>query len=229
MIARISYLSRKIFVGNSGRPTTQDYLRLQAAADQADSELVQAAEKELLRTIRNDAKLISSKYICPPHTTDYAIMFLATEGLFAEVIRHPTFVDELFQNHRIFVTGPMTLAAILCSIRAGHQTLAIERRASEVWKVLAAVKTEFGKFGDVLATVKRQLTTASNTIDKTGVRTRAMERHLRAIEEMPDSEAARLITFSNPELGDPEWDSNGQLVSEDTMIEEPPNLFNETD
>jgi DNA recombination protein RmuC len=122
----------------------------------------------------------------------------------------------------------MTLAAILCTFRAGHQTMAIERRASEVWKVLGAVKTEFGKFGDVLASVKRQLATASNTIDKTGVRTRAMERQLRAIEEVPDAEAARLLAFANPDLGDPEWDHNGQPPSNETF-DEPPDLFEGAD
>ena len=111
-------------------------------------------------------------------------MFLSTEGLHAEVLRQPALVDELQNKHRVIVAGPTTLVAILSSLRMGFQTLAIEQRASEVWRVLGAVKTEFGKFGDVLEKVKRQLETATRTIDATGVRRRAMEKHLRKVEEL---------------------------------------------
>lgn len=173
----------------------EDYARLQDAADKADPAAVQSATDALLRTIRASAKEINDKYVDPPQTTDFAIMFLATEGLYAEVLRQPALVEELQQNSRVVVAGPTTLVAILSSLRVGFQTLAIEQRASEVWRVLAAVKTEFGKFADVLDKVKRQLNTASRTIDQTGARTRAMERKLRSVEQLPDAEAVELLAI----------------------------------
>ena len=142
-----------------------------------------------------EAKEIHDKYVNPPATTDFAIMFLATEGLYAEIIRQPALVQELQQKYRIVVAGPTTLVALLNSLRMGFQTLAIEQSASEVWRVLGAVKTEFGKFGDVLDKVKRQLGAASNTIEQTGVRTRAMERKLRSVEELPEAEASEMLTL----------------------------------
>lgn len=171
----------------------EDYLRLQEAAERGDAEAVQQASEALARTVRAAAKEIRDKYVDPPHTTDFAIMFLATEGLYAEVLRHPALVEQLLQEFRIVVAGPTTLAAILSSLRMGFRTLAIEQRAAEVWKVLGAVKTEFGKFGQVLDKVKRQLNTATNTIEETGKRTRAMERRLRAVEELPEEEASALL------------------------------------
>jgi DNA recombination protein RmuC len=173
----------------------EDYARLQDAADKADPAAVQTASDALLRAIRASAKEISDKYVDPPQTTDFAIMFLATEGLYAEVLRQPSLVEELQQNFRVVIAGPTTLVAILSSLRVGFQTLAIEQRASEVWRVLAAVKTEFGKFADVLDKVRRQLNTASRTIDQTGVRTRAMERKLRSVEQLPESEALELLAL----------------------------------
>jgi DNA recombination protein RmuC len=175
----------------------EDYARLQDASEKADPAAVQAATDSLLRAIRISAREISEKYVVPPRTTDFAIMFLATEGLYAEVLRQPAMVEELQQNHRIVIAGPTTLVAILSSLRVGFQTLAIEQRASEVWRVLAAVKTEFGKFADVLDKVKRQLSTASKTIDQTGVRTRAMERKLRSVEQLSDTEAEELLSLSS--------------------------------
>ncbi|MCX8071841.1 MAG: DNA recombination protein RmuC [Candidatus Binatia bacterium] len=171
----------------------EDYLRLQEAAERGDADAVQQASEALARTVRLAAKDIRDKYVDPPHTTDFAIMFLATEGLYAEVLRHPALVEQLLQEYRIVVAGPTTLAAILSSLRMGFRTLAIEQRAAEVWKVLGAVKTEFGKFGQVLDKVKRQLNTATRTIEETGVRTRAMERRLRAVEELPEEEAHKLL------------------------------------
>jgi DNA recombination protein RmuC len=171
----------------------EDYVRLQAAADGSDQAAVQAAQDALLRAVRIAAKDIHDKYINPPSTTDYAIMFLATEGLYAEVIRQPAFVEELQNRYRIVVAGPTTLAAILNSLRVGFQTLAIEQRATEVWKVLGAVKTEFGKFATVLAKVQRHLSTASRTIEETGTRTRAMERRLRSVEQVSSLEASKVF------------------------------------
>ena len=182
----------------------EDYLRLQEAADQGDSDGVQKAADALGRTLKGEAQKIQEKYLDPPGTTDFGIMFLATEGLYAEALRQPGLVSELQQKYRIVVAGPTTLAAILSSLRMGFQTLAIEKRASEVWEVLGAVKTEFGKFGGVLDKVKKQLGTASRTIDDAGVRTRAMERRLRSVEQLPESDSQEVLGLSSG--GDEELD-----------------------
>lgn len=171
----------------------EDYLRLQEAADQGDSEAAQKAGDALARTIKMEAQKIQEKYLDPPGTTDFGIMFLATEGLYAEALRRPDLASDLQRSSRVVLAGPTTLAAILSSLRMGFQTLAIEKRASEVWEVLGAVKTEFGKFGDVLDKVKKQLTTASRTIDQAGVRTRAMERKLRSVEQLPDADTPEIL------------------------------------
>jgi len=173
----------------------EDYGRLQDAADHADADAVQRATESLNRAIRTAAQDIRAKYVNPPDTTDFAILYLATEGLYAEVIRQPALVEELHQRHRIVPAGPTTLAAILSSLRMGFQTMAVEERAAEVRATLAAVKTEFGKFGDVLDRVKRQLRAASNSIEATGVRTRAMERKLRSVEELSEQDASRLLAL----------------------------------
>jgi DNA recombination protein RmuC len=177
----------------------EDYMKLVEAADTADGDAVQKATGALLRSVHSSAKEIRDKYLNPPATTDFAIMFLPTEGLYAEVLRQPGQVEKIQQDYRIVVAGPTTLSAILNSLRIGFRTLAIEKRSSEVWKVLAAVKTEFGKFGHVLSTVKRQLNTASNTIEQTGVRTRAMERKLRTVQELPSEESTQILKL--PESG----------------------------
>ncbi len=170
-----------------------DYERLVQTSEAADKDEIEKATGTFLATVRNEAKTISEKYIAPPQTTDFAVMFLPTEGLYAEVLRSPGEVADLLHRYRIVVAGPTTLAAILSSLRMGFRTLAIEKRSSEVWEILAAVKTEFGKFGDVMDKLKRQLNTASKTVDETGTRTRAMERTLRTVEELPPDEAtARL-------------------------------------
>ncbi len=171
----------------------EDWLRLQDASDLGDVAAVQAASDALIRTVRGSAKEIHDKYVHPPASTDFAIMFLATEGLFAEVLRHPSVVSDLQQQYRVVVAGPTTLAAILTSLRMGFQTLVVEQRAAEVWRVLGAVKTEFGKFGDVLDKVQRQLNTASRTIEETGQRSRAMEKKLRSAERLPEAEAAMVL------------------------------------
>jgi DNA recombination protein RmuC len=171
----------------------EDWLRLQDASDLSDVPAVQAASEALIRTVRGSAREIHDKYVHPPASTDFAIMFLATEGLFAEVLRHPSVVSDLQQQYRVVVAGPTTLAAILTSLRMGFQTLVVEQRAAEVWRVLGAVKTEFGKFGDVLDKVQRQLSTASRTIEETGQRSRAMEKKLRSAERLPEAEAALVL------------------------------------
>ena len=180
----------------------EDYLRLVEFADAADADGVQKATAALIRSIHNSAKEIRDKYIDPPKTTDFAIMFLPTEGLYAEVLRQPGQVEKIQQDYRIVIAGPTTLSAILNSLRVGFRTLAIEKRSSEVWKVLAAVKTEFGKFGDMLNKVKRQLKSASNTIDQTEVRTRAMERKLRAVEGLPAEATTEILELPDSGTGE---------------------------
>jgi len=183
---------------------TEDYQRLQAAADKADAEAVEKSLNAFLRTVRHSAKEIQTKYINPPSTTDFAVMFLATEGMYAEVLRQPGMLEEIQQNHRILIAGPTTLTALLTSLRMGFRTLAIEKQASEVWQVLAAVKTEFGKFGGVLDKVKRQLDTASRSIEETGTRTRVMARKLRSVESLPDDKATELLGLDEPDAAEDE-------------------------
>ena len=171
----------------------EDYQRLLDATEQADQNAIEQSLKALNRALENSARDISEKYIEPPATTDFAIMFLPTEGLYAEALRQPELVSKLQQTWRVTIAGPTTLAALLNSLRMGFQTLAIQKHSSEIWQVLAAVKTEFGKFSGVLAQVKRQLNTASTTIGKTETRTRAMERKLRGVEVLPEAEASKLL------------------------------------
>ncbi|MFQ5478127.1 MAG: DNA recombination protein RmuC [Candidatus Binatia bacterium] len=178
----------------------EDYLRLCEAADAGDGEAVKEARSALVRAVKASAKEIYEKYVEPPSTTDFAILFLPTEGLYAEVLRVPGLVEDLQASTHVVISGPTTLTAILNSLRLGFRTLAIEKRSSEVWKVLGAVKAEFGKFGEVLEKVKRQLATASSTIEQTGVRTRAMERKLRDVEQLPEGEGGRLLGLSVSEL-----------------------------
>lgn len=185
----------------------EDYLRLVEAADAADTDAVQRATVALIRSVHSSAKEIRDKYIEPPKTTDFAIMFLPTEGLYAEVLRQPGQVEKIQQDYRIVIAGPTSLSAILSSLRIGFRTLAIEKQSSEVWKILAAVKTEFGKFGNVLSKVKRQLNTASNTIDQTGIRTRAMERRLRAVEELPPESTAEILELPVEDTYEPNDDN----------------------
>jgi DNA recombination protein RmuC len=187
----------------------EDYLRLQEAAERADPGAIQAATDALARTVRLAAKDIHDKYISPPSTTDFAIMFLATEGLYAEVLRQPAFVEDLQHRYRVVAAGPTTLAAILSSLRMGFQTLAIEQRAVEVWRVLGAIKTEFGKFGDVLDKVKRHINLASQTIEKTGVRSRAIERKLRSVEQLTEPEALEILAL--PALGEEDYGEDNAL------------------
>jgi DNA recombination protein RmuC len=190
---------------------TEDYARLQNASEAGDAVAVQAATDALLRALRAAAKDIHDKYVNPPHTTDYAIMFLATEGLYAEALRQPQFVEEILQKYRTMIAGPTTLSAIVSSLRMGFQTLVVEKRASEVWRVLGAVKTEFGKFGGVLDKVARQLGTATRTIEETGVRTRAMEKRLRGVEQMDPIESAAILALPAVGLG---------LIDEEDTAEE---------
>jgi len=170
----------------------EEYERLVDAQEAADAEAARVAGAALARAVEVQARQIASKYVAPPHTTDFAIMFLPTESLYAEVLRLPGLHDRLHAL-RVSVAGPANLAAMLNSLQMGFRTLAIERRSSEVWQVLRAVKTEFGKFGDSLATVKKSLDSASSKIGQTEVRTRAMLRSLREVEALPGADADRLL------------------------------------
>ncbi|MFJ2993103.1 DNA recombination protein RmuC [Pandoraea sp. NPDC087047] len=171
----------------------EDYERLLDAQERADPVAVEEASKALETRIRLEAKTIAEKYLAPPHTTDFALLFLPTEGLYAEVLRRPGLSDLLQREYRVTVAGPTTLTALLNSLQMGFRTLAIERRSSEVWQVLGAVKTEFTKFGDVLARTKSQLETVTRSIDKAEVRTRAMARQLKAVEALPGEQAVELL------------------------------------
>jgi DNA recombination protein RmuC len=170
----------------------EQYERLAAAAELADAEGVAAAGRELERAMRIEAKTIAEKYLSPPLTTDFAILFLPTEGLYAEVMRRPGLADELQRLYRVSIAGPSTLSALLNSLQMGFRTLALEKRSSEVWQVLGAVKTEFGKFGDVLAATKTTLERAAKNIEQAETRTRQMTRKLKSVEALP-SEAAQLL------------------------------------
>jgi len=171
----------------------EDYQRLLDAQERADVEAAAAAAHALERRVREEAKTIRAKYVAPPHTTDFAILFLPTEGLYAEVIRRPGLFEVLQREHRVTIAGPTTLTAILNALQMGFRTLAIEQRSSEVWQLLGAVKNEFGKFGDILDKVRKKLAEASRQIDETGVRSRAIERKLRNVESLPVSESQALL------------------------------------
>jgi len=163
----------------------EDYQRLLDAQEAADKEAADRALKSLEQRVKLEARSIREKYIDPPHTTDFGILFVPVEGLYAEVLRIPGLCDLLQREHRIVVTGPTTLAALLNSLQMGFRTLAIGKRSNAVWALLGSVKTEFGKFGDTLARTKKKLEEATHTIDQAEVRTRAIERSLRRVEEAP--------------------------------------------
>jgi len=177
------------------------YARLQEAQDHADPEGTKAAATALGKAVVKAATDIRDKYLSPPYTTEFGILFLPTEGLYAEVLRQQSVIDKL-QRLRITVAGPTTLGAILNAFRMGFHTLAIEQRSSEVWAVLGAVKTEFRNFGTILDKLKKQLGTAQKTVDDTGVRTRAMERKLSSVEEVPEDRARELLDLTNVEPDD---------------------------
>ena len=171
----------------------EDYQRLMDAQEAADKVQAEISVKNLETRIKAEAKAIRQKYIDPPNTTDFGIMFLPVEGLYAEVLRRPGLCDSLQRDYRIVVTGPTTLAALLNSLQMGFRTLAIEKRSSEVWELLGAVKTQFSKFGEVLAKTKKKLQEASNTIDQAEVRTRVISRKLSKVQELPRSDSADLM------------------------------------
>ena len=171
----------------------EDYERLLDAQERADVAAVEAAGKAIELQFRLEAKTIRQKYVAAPHTTDFAILFVPTESLYAEALRRPGLMEALQREHKITLAGPTTLLATLTSLQMGFRTLALEQRSAEVWDVLGAVKTEFGKFGDVLAKTKKKLDEASKTIESAEVRTRVMARQLRTVELLPEHRVQQLL------------------------------------
>ena len=182
----------------------EDFQRLLDAQDRTDADAIEEAQKQLQRQIKVAARNIKDKYLDPPNTTDFALMFLPIEGLYAEVLRSPGLCESIQREHRVVMTGPTTLAAILNSLQMGFRTLAIEKRSSEVWALLGAVKTEFGKFGDILEKTHKKLQEASNTIDDASKKSRTIERKLRLVQESPSLEGLTSLkeTASSMELGE---------------------------
>ena len=180
----------------------EDYERLLDAQDRADPIAAEASAKAMESRIRQEAKSIAESYLAPPHTTDFAILFLPVEGLYAEVLRRPGLMDSLQRDYRVTLAGPTTLLAILNSLHMGFRTLALEKQASEVWKVLGAVKTEFDRYGEWVAKVREQVQKAADTLDRADTRSKQMRRVLKGVEALPEAEAlARLPLSPDPEEG----------------------------
>ena len=177
----------------------EDYERLLAAQERADLAGVEEASKAIDNRIKLEAKTIREKYIAPPHTTDFAILFLPTEGLYAEALRRPGLADFVQREYRVSIAGPTTLSALLNSLQMGFRTLAIEQRSSEVWQLLSAVKTEFGRFGEVLAKTKAQMQAVTNSIGQAETRTRQMTKKLKDVEALPVPQAEQLLGKVNDE------------------------------
>lgn len=171
----------------------EDYQKLMIASEQGDAALVDETSKQLEARIKTSAKEIKTKYIDPPATTDFAVMFLPVEGLYAEVLRRPGLCERLQQEYRVVVAGPTTLSALLNSLQMGFRTLAIEKRSSEVWALLGAVKTEFGKFGDILEKTRKKIKEAGDTIDTAARKSRTIERKLKDVQELPSTEAVTVL------------------------------------
>ncbi|WP_245625100.1 DNA recombination protein RmuC [Paenibacillus stellifer] len=177
----------------------EDYQRLIEAQEAGDVVAAGESVSKLEQRIKLEAKTIKAKYIDPPHTTDFAVMFLPTEGLYAEVLRRPGLADTLQREYRVTLAGPTTLAALLNSLQMGFRTLAIEKRSSDVWQLLGAVKTEFGTFGGILDKTYKKLQEASNTIETASRKTRTIERKLRSVQELPSNESIQLIGHMEPD------------------------------
>ena len=177
----------------------EDYERLLDAQEQGDPELVRSTGAQLEKAIRTQARSISDKYVVPPHSTDFAVMFLPTEGLYAEVIRRPGLTDALQREHRVVVAGPTTVTALLNSLQMGFRTLAIEQRSSEVWSLLGAVKSEFGKFAGILERAEKQINTVGKSLGDASRKTRTIERKLRGVESLGQEQAQALLGELGPD------------------------------
>jgi len=195
-------LEKSLWLPIDSKFPKEDYEALVDAYDKADLVKIEEYTKAFIRGIKKNAQDIKEKYIDPPNTTEYGIMFLPYESLFGEVLRVPGLFEQLQKDYKITITGPTTLSALLNSLQMGFRTLAIEKRSSEVWDLLGAVKTEFGKFGDIIEKTRDKLVAATKELDNTGVRTRTIERKLRQVQELPVSETILILdndTGSNTE------------------------------
>jgi len=186
-------VDKEVWLPLDSKFPTEDYQLLMDAHDNAEPQKIETARKELARKIKSFAREIKERYVDPPNTTDFAIMFLPVEGLYAEVLRDSGLFETLQREYRVIVTGPTTLSALLSSLQMGFRTLAIEKRSSEVWEILSAVKTEFGKFGEILEKTRKKLSEATDVVDKAGVRSRAIERKLKDVQELPPSKAVKML------------------------------------
>ena len=187
----------------------EDYERLLDAQEQGDQEAVRVCGGQLEKAIRIQARSISEKYIVPPHTTDFAVMFLATEGLYAEALRRPGLTDALQREHRVVIAGPTTLTALLNSLQMGFRTLAIEQRSSEVWSLLGAVKGEFGKFAGILEKAEKQISTVGRSLGEASRKTRTIERRLRGVESLDSAQSQSLLGDLGSALEDADEDLSG--------------------
>jgi DNA recombination protein RmuC len=193
----------------------EDYERLVDAQERADPVAAEAAARAVEMRLRSEARTIREKYVAAPHSTDFAILFVPTEGLYAEALRRPGLAEALQREHKVMLAGPTTLLATLTSLQMGFRTLALEKRSAEVWEVLGAVKTEFARFGDVLAKTKKKLDEASSTIEAAQVRTRAMDRQLRKVEALPEHQASLWLPEGKPgSAAEPVLDSEAEEVPE---------------
>jgi DNA recombination protein RmuC len=193
----------------------EDYEHLQEAIAAGDSKLIAQCRRDLENKIKACAKEISTKYINPPYTLEFAILFIPTESLYAELLRQPGLVEQLQRDHRVIVAGPTNLAALLTSFQMGFRSLALQKRSSEVWQLLGAIKSEFDKYGVVVNALSKQLTTASNSVDNLGRRTRAMSRKLKDVELLSDRQAAeKLLGLSADEIVDGEAENAASFAEE---------------
>jgi len=188
----------------------EDWQRLQEAVERADATAVEASRRSLDAFFKLQAKTIRDKYVEPPHTTDFAILFVPAEGLFAEAVSRPGLADALQRDFRVTLAGPTTLSAMLNSLQLGFRTLAIEKQSTEVWRVLGAVKTEFGRFGDILAKARERLDAVGKTLDDAGRKSTTIARKLRDVEALPEAEADRLLTGEDVGAIDVEPESDGR-------------------
>ena len=182
----------------------EEWERLQAALDRADADAAESSRKALAQFARAQARKVRESYVCPPHTSDYAFLFLPTESLYAELMSRPGLFDELMREYRVTLAGPSNFVAFLNVVQMGFQRVAIEQRSVEAWQLLGAVRTEFGKFGQVIARAQKKLAEASNTLDEARGKTTTIERKLRGVEALPEIEAARLLASPPPFVLEPD-------------------------
>jgi DNA recombination protein RmuC len=191
----------------------EDWQRLQDAIERADAEAVEAARRALDQFFKTQARMIRDKYVESPHTTDFAILFVPTEGLFAEAVARPGLADTLQREYRVTLAGPTNLVAMLNSLQLGFRTLAIEKRSTEVWRVLGAVKTEFGRFGEILSRTKDRLDQVGRTLDEAGRKSTTIARKLRDVEALPEAEADALLAGVERPVIDVDDDADAPVLA----------------